>query len=267
MVFIALNMADAQQPSTGLVPVQTLTLKGVVRDPSGQPLSLAEVSTADGARAWTKDDGEFTLANVQGGKVILMVRRVGYVPLSREMETLPDVTVVTLAVSLVPNAQKLGTIVIEGKSLDQALLKLGFYERKKGGSGYFFDGEEVSRSAAPLTTMLTAVPSMRLDTPPGGGGLRVPVARSPDGLTNCPVNVYVDGQYIAWAHDVGVDNLVRKDDIRAMELYPRELSIPSAIASKLGKTIMNGMELRGGAVGGGTAVCGSLFIWTKYFDG
>jgi hypothetical protein len=49
--------------------------------------------------------------------------------------------------------------------------------------------------------------------------------------------------------------------------YPRELSIPSAIASKLGKTIMNRMELRGGAVGGGTAVCGSLFIWTKYFDG
>ena len=263
IAFIATMLDVTLAPSViaAQIPAEaSLTLKGIVRDAGGHPLSLADVSTSDGRRAWTTDNGEFTLSNVQRGLVILTVRRVGYLPVASELDTQADVTTVSLQISLVPNAQKLGTVIVEGKSLDNSLLKLGFYQRKKGASGFFFDGDEVSSSAAPLTTMLTALPSMRMDTPPGGGGLRVPVARKPDGLGYCAVNVYLDSQYLPWAHEVGVDNLVSKSDIRAMELYPRELGIPSEISSRLGKTIMrNGSGLQGARSVGGRR-CAARFL-------
>ena len=43
-----------------------------------------------------------------------------------------------LTARLVPNPQKLGTVVVKGESIDPALSKLGFYKRKTFASGGFF---------------------------------------------------------------------------------------------------------------------------------
>lgn len=85
------------------------------------------------------------------------------------------------------------------------------------------------------------------------------------------MNVFIDGALARWAGDVGLDAVLPKDDILAMEVYPRASFVPSVLvgsssdasgtagaASSAANTMMTSQGQR--------SDCGAIFFWTKPFE-
>ncbi len=93
----------------------TLTLTGTVRDAAGQPLELVTVSVlGQPGGATTTAQGQFALAvraAGRGGAVVLVVRRLGYLPLRRAL-ALPADAARPLAFTLRPDPQALGDVTV-----------------------------------------------------------------------------------------------------------------------------------------------------------
>lgn len=242
-------------PAQKVVPVDTLplaartvTLVGVVRDTTGRPLSGAEVRA--GAQAFTLTDGEgrFEIGGVPPDTVQLLVRRIGYLPADVILEASAGLRV-ELAVSMVPAAVQLGTVVIEGRQMDTRLWRNGFYDREKSGFGYIFGPDKVDGKATPVSALAMQVPAVVVERGPAGAA--IPYGKN--GTRECQMDVFLDGMHIRWAAEVGVDQLVSRSEVIALEVYPRAHSVPTRY-------------LKGGFSGSGagdTMECGVILIWTR----
>ena len=242
---------------------QSVTLDGIVRDKEGRPLSAAEVIVDDDHRTITNSRGEFSIGGLEPGLIEFMARRIGYNPVTTAIQVDPGVTA-HLAVRLTPLAIQLGTIVVEGKRLDKTLWQTGFYQRQQTGNGHYFDDEYFRRHQASLGTVVTEVPKVFLERK--NNGTAIALGTTANG-TGCLLSVFVDGNLISWA-DQGLDAVVNRDDVLAMEVYAHAAEMPARIAGKGG---MNGVGLIGTvnlrsltlAQGPTTGDCGAILIWTK----
>ncbi len=89
------------------------TLRGTVRDAeSGKPVVEAEVR-ASGTLARTSEDGRFSLGTLEPGRWTVTVRRIGYRPLSLEVDLLPGQSL-GLDLRLEPLAVVLDTLAVAG---------------------------------------------------------------------------------------------------------------------------------------------------------
>ena len=258
---------DPALPASGAPAVsRTVVLAGVVRDTAGRPLSGAEVRTANHF-VLSEADGTFLLPGVTGDTVQLLVRRIGYRPADVLLTVEPHIKRVELAVKMVPAVMELGTITVEGRTLSTRLMQTGFYQRQKLGIGTFFDAEYLERFGGTLGGLMQQVPSVQVQY--GRGNAVVPMGRSGFG-GYCPLQVFLDGVLIRWASDVGLNSLVAKDDILAVEVYPRVSQMPSVLAGHSGAVAgSGGMPNSAGSVqlrGTSTVDCGAVVIWTKPFE-
>ena len=260
-----------------------VVLAGVVRDTAGRPLSGAEVRTTDRITL-SEADGTFLLTGVAGDTVQLLVRRIGYRPAEVLLTVEPHVRRVELAVRLVPAVVELGTITVEGRALSTRLLQAGFYDRQTLGMGTFFDAEYLQHFGGTLGGLLREVPSVQVQYARGTSA----VPMGPTGFGGvCPLQVFLDGVLIRFATDVGLDNLLAKEDILAIEVYPRAAQVPSGMRGYGGVESSGGgpsvasrlVRARGGSKGGqpptagseqangkGPVDCGAIGIWTKPFE-
>jgi hypothetical protein len=250
----------APAPDSASAAARTVTLAGVVRDTAGHPLSGAEVRAGATQFTLTGADGGFLLTGVAPDTIQLLVRRIGYLPADVVLEAQAGLRV-ELAVKLVPAVTELGTITIEGKQMDTRLWKTGFYDREKLGRGTLFGPDKLEHYGGTLSTIMREVPSVRVQIGRYGSGIAYGPAMA-GGL--CPLNVFLDGMLIRWANDVGLDQLVNRQDVLAIEVYPRATQMPSYLSGYTG-----GAD--GASAGGfstqGPVDCGALVIWTKPFDG
>lgn len=242
-----------------------LTIDGVVRDNDGRALAAAEVIVDDRHRAITNSRGEFSIPGLKPGVIEFTTRRIGYTPITTAVQVDPGALVVHLAVKLVPIATQLGTIVVEGKRLDKSLWQTGFYQRQATGMGHYFDDAYLNRHQASIATLIGTVPSVYLNRV--SNGTAVALGRLPNGST-CPLAVFVDGNFIPWARDLGLDNVVNRDDILAVEVYPRASELPARIAGLGGATGVGSIgtiNIQGATIQAGQvyAECGAVLIWTK----
>ena len=241
----------------------TLVLSGVVKDNAGNPISGAQISVGD-LTALSDSTGSFALPGVPRGTIDLVVRRIGFIAQAVSLETKPDVTGVTIAVMMVPNAVTLGTIVVEGKTLDRDLWMKGFYKRKDLGRGYFFTPEQMAHTKISLSTLMSEVPSVSLATL--RGNTRVPVARVGAGVAGpryCAMNVFLDGQYLSYATQMGIDNVIAQQDVKAIEVYNRPSEVPHTI-SGIGGFGSAGVAISNPAfAGAGFGECGVILLWSK----
>jgi hypothetical protein len=248
---------------------KSVTIDGIVTDGLGRPLAAAEIIVDDDHRAISNARGEFSIAGLPAGVVEFMARRIGYQPTNTAIQIEPGLTV-HVAIKLVPVATQLGTIVIEGKAVDRALWNTGFYQRRDGAMGQFFDAEYMKRYRTSLGGLLENVAAVRVQRGPsnqGGRGGPVPMGRLPNGDA-CPLNVFVDGNLIPWASTTGIDDVVGRDDVLAMEVYPRASEMPATIVGRGGSTGVGSIgtfNLQGASLqyGGGFVECGAILIWTK----
>jgi hypothetical protein len=242
---------------------QTVAIDGIVRDKDGRALAAAEVIVDDEHRTITNSRGEFSVSGMEPGIIEFTARRIGYNPVTTAIQIDPGVTA-HLAIKLTPLAIQLGTIVVEGKRLDKTLWQTGFYQRQQTGAGHYFDDDYFKRHQISLGTVVTEVPKVFLERK--NNGTNVALGTTPNG-TGCLLSVFVDGHLISWA-DQGLDNVVNRDDVLAMEVYAHASEMPARIAGRGG---MNGVgsigtvNLRGLTMAEGptTGDCGAILIWTK----
>jgi hypothetical protein len=255
----------------------TVTLAGVVRDTAGHTLSGAEVRAGADQFTITGTDGQFVLQGVAPDTIQLLVRRIGYQPAEVVLEAAAGLRV-ELAVKLVPAVTQLGTITIEGRQMDTRLWRTGFYDRQQLGWGTLFGPDKLERYGATLSGIMHEVPSVHVTYGRGGTA----VAYGPGRVGGeCPLMVFLDGIYIRWAGEVGLDQLVNRQDVLALEVYPRATDVPSNLSSLGGvdgasagvpsptAEAAAGLPPSPGASAGpanvGPVDCGAIMIWTKPF--
>ena len=247
--------------------LRTVMLVGVVRDTGGRTLSGAEIRAGAGHTTLSDAEGRFAIMGVPADTVQLLVRRIGYLPADVILAADPGARV-ELAVNLVPSAVELGTIVIEGRQLSTHLHRNGFYDRQRRSFGKLFGPEEIERSATPLTGFLYQVPNVRIRRERGGAAVAYGSAGAG---RQCPLNVYLDGILIRWAGEAGLDNIINRQDILAIEVYPRATLLPSSLGrTGQGTSSVGGLGSPGGGAGlsgVSTSDCGALVIWTKPIGG
>jgi hypothetical protein len=259
LIFIVPRAAASQDPVSAAPAL--INLAGVVRDINGQPLAGAEVIAGQDLRAVTSANGEFTISGIPRGTVDLLIRRIGYQPAVFGLATEPDVKGVTIAATLSPAVVELRTVVVEGKKLDLDLWQNGFYTRERRGSGVFFSPERLQRSGASVSTLMQEVPSVQVRGRPGA---MIPVARTADGAGFCPMDIFLDGTHVRWATEVGIDNLIARENVRAIEVYNRPGMMPAAFTGPgRGQASSAYAMSERGPVGGSFKECGAILIWSK----
>jgi hypothetical protein len=261
LIGMFLGRESTAQDSKSDPHANTLILSGVVKDNAGNPVSGAQISVGD-LTALSDSIGNFSLPGVPRGSIVLIIRRIGFQANAVSLETKPDVTGLTIAVTIVPNAVELGTIVIEGKTLDRDLWTKGFYARQKLGRGHFFTPEQMKHTSISLSSLMSEIPSVTVLTT--RGGVRIPAAQLPGGVRGpraCALNVFLDGQYLSWATQVGIDNVIAQGDIKAIEVYSRPSEVPNAISGIAGFGSGGVAISNPGSASGGE--CGVILLWSK----
>ncbi len=248
----------------GAAPVSTVILEGVVRDKDERPLAAAEVVVDKQHRALTNSRGEFSIPDIEAGLIEFTARRIGYNPVTTAVQADPGLRV-SLAVKLTPLAIQLGTIVIEGKRLDKGLWQTGFYKRRDGAAGTFFDADYMSHFHAGISSLISAIPSVKLTR---RNNASVPVGKLPDG-NECLMNVFVDGIRFPFIDNTGIDEIASTDDVLAVEVYPRASEVPiriSGLGGSGGQGQLGTVNIqRPGTfeMGSTSGECGAILIWTK----
>jgi hypothetical protein len=228
-------------PATGVVV-------GTVTDEEGRLLSGVEVRVDGALLALTAPDGTFRITRIPAGPAVLDIRLMGYRSTALTLEMADDATL-TVAVELATEPVPLEAVDVRVRSEMSVELK-GFYERRERGSGHYFTRDEIGRmQSRSLTDVLRRVPGVRVEpaTGPMGTSYVVRMARA-TGITGgrpCPVMYYMNGIPFSVAHDVGINNFVRAEEIAALEVYSGSSRLPPQFHSSPQN-----------------ARCGVIVIWT-----
>lgn len=192
--------STATEPGTASVSSDNAaTVRGVVLDSAGAPVSGARVAMATRAGAAITDSaGTFSLAGQPSGTQSLVVRRLGYLPAELTVNLTrraPREVVVTLR-RFVPTLE---AVMIEARR-NFALDGVGFNARQKSGFGRYLRPSDLARRHALVVSDLFR---------------HLPAPRA-SGLSNMACTSYwVDGQ--KWHADA--DDFVAPGEVAAIELY------------------------------------------------
>ena len=230
-------------------PLPPFVLAGVVTDTLDRPLRAAEVR-AGGKVALTDSLGRFRIDSITADPTYVLIRRIGYQWAETEIERQPDALEIHIVARLEPSAVQLGTVVVNGKRLDGFLMKEGFYERQQGASGTFLDAEKLARAGYTYSGVLGSIPGVQVRV--GNFGALVPTGVATQGLGRgrCAMDVFLDGTLVRWASEAGINNVIPRDQLMAVEVYPRATEVPARYR-QMGRMDGNGM------------VCGAILLWSK----
>ena len=267
-LLLAPSSGSAQRINTikPTAPASLVNIDGVITDGFGRPLAAAEVIVDESHRAISNIRGEFSVRGLPAGIVEFTARRIGYQPTTTAIQIDPGLTV-SVAVKLVPVPVEIGTTVIEGKAVDRSLWQTGFYQRRDGGRGHYFDSDYMKHYQASLGGLLEGVAGIRVERGVGARRGPVPMGRVGAGSL-CPLNVFVDGNFIPWATQTGIDDVVNRDEVLAVEVYSHARDLPPVIvgrggASGVGSIGTVQLQRSSHEIGGGGAECGAILLWTK----
>lgn len=217
------------------------TVTGMVRDSSGAGIAGAEVAVSGTTlRVHTNAEGGFRLTNVPVGSLMLVVRRLGYAPITFSLVTSSTETSV-VSIVVTPLAQALATVVVRGdrRFEDHGRLS-GFYQRRSRSSGgHFITREQIDqRNPSQLTDLFRSVPGARVHTNRFTNAIRFRGMR-------CAPLVWLDG-FPATAGEFDIDAL-DPYIVEGIEIYLGVATVPP--------------EFRW-VRGGGS--CGAIVIWTGF---
>lgn len=212
---------------------RTGVIDGVVSDTSLAPLPAA-VTSIRGTDIWavTGPNGRFRITNVPAGDYTLLVRRLGFGPISARLQVVPPETLhVSFALERV--VPTLDTVVSAAKWASPNLAD--FYERKRIGGGQFMTSEEIERRNS-----LSMSDLLRTFTGIAVRGKTVVSLRSP----RCPVQVLLDGvPTAAFPALPDLSQLPSPKTIAAIEVYSGPASVPLQYKS--------------------ISTCALIMIWTR----
>jgi hypothetical protein len=201
-------------------------ITGKVTNKSGQPLAGARVTLqGSGLTALTRTNGDFVLDSLPSGTQSLEVRKLGYGVEEVAVE-LASAAPQSVRVTMSDYVPTLETMRIEAER-DKGLTDVGYLGRKLSGHGHYMDGDALHKDALRFSDAMRVVPGLRV-TPNGDGRTyTITSARDPNGC----VNFVIDGTKWTEITPGDIDDYVRPDEMRAVEVYtgstvPAEFQTP-----------------------------------------
>ena len=226
----------------GQNPAESPILAGVVLDTLGAPVAFAQIFVVGAAARTTADEtGRFRLATASTKQLKFAVRRVGYNPVYFDL-AIPSGITVEVRIQMTPSAGRLATVEIDG--ISEPLRKVGFYDRMKGGSGYFISPAMIA-AMRPVraSDAFVSIPHVVVDR----RGTRTRLVGSD---YRCEYALIVDrvmvGQPGSRVRTSSPDDAVSGTDLYAIEVYPANRGLPAQFM---------GFSHEGG--------CGTVIVWTK----
>jgi hypothetical protein len=168
-------------------------------------------------RTVTDATGRFVIDSVPAGIRTLEVRAIGFQPQRLGVSVRPGEQV-DRDITIDRNLAVLGTFVVRA-SRTAAWDSAGFEERRKKGTGYFFERETLA-GVNDLSTALRMVPGIRGRS--SDRSQRLVAGRG----TGCFPAFVVNRVRFDAGGAIGPEAMIRAQDIRAMEVYTSRLSTP-----------------------------------------
>ncbi len=223
------------------------TIDGLVTDPSLVPVVNANVTVlSSSVRVETGPNGRFRILRVPAGQYLLIVRRLGFHPVSGVVQVAANDTL-KLSYQLEPMPQTLGPVVITEERRSFRMME--FEYRRKLGIGEFMSQDEIEkRGSAQVTDILRTFPAIAVpDQSAGHGGTNDHYAMSRRGGTSfgsgsCVMAILVDG--VAMPTPFNLDLLPPARDLAGIEVFADPAEIPMEYALYAG-------------------TCGLVLMWTK----
>ncbi len=228
-------------------------LRGTVVTVDGnRPLVGAMVRVSDGPQARANDRGEWMLMDVPAGSRVLEVHAIGYYPVQRAVDVIPNAPPVQVTMATFKSVLDTVRIIVERAS-DRS--QGGFEQRRRSGMGRYVTVADIQRYGAIQTSdILRTVAGVRVDDVSpfgmvqGAGGAgegsdRVIRMRSAFFGGLCSPAIYLDGMHMFQMSAGELDVLTNPKDIKGIEVYSSGMVPP---------------QFERGLSG-----CGSIVIWTK----
>ena len=216
-------------------------LGGVVRGPDGRPFPTASVGVLGStASTVSGQDGRFVLTGVPAGTHAVLVRAIGFTP-------------VTLVVDIATGGRFDTTVVIDKRPQTLAAVSVtampnraernGFTERRRTGFGSFITKEDIERwGPVDLVDLVTIKPALRRISTPRGDAI---VMRGPVGV--CAPSIFLDGWEVSFGGGGGmsdVSGFVQPREIVGVEIYTGPIIPP-----QFDRMVWTS--------------CGSVVLWTR----
>jgi hypothetical protein len=223
------------------------TIDGIVTDTTLVPIEAANVTIlSSSVRVETSANGRFRLLRVPEGQYLLIVRRLGFRPVSGVIEVAAnDTTRLAYSLERVPQALP-GVVVTEER---RSFWMMQFDDRRRARIGEFMTGEQIERHnyvyATELLRLFTAVGVT--DAQGGGGGFNHYAVSRRGGSaifqgSKCWMTVLVDG--VMMPAPFSLDLLPSPKDLAGIEAYAGPATVPAQYA----------IYDHG---------CGMLLVWTR----
>lgn len=249
ILFASPARSAAQTPVSG-----TSIVRGrVIDDQSGTPLGGVVINVSRGAdtvaRGLTDGDGQFRIASVGTGSVVVSFRRLGYEPGMLAVDSLSARRALAVAMTTLPERLETITLTANAPYALQARL-VGFEDRarRKAGGTYLRRGDFDAAYAIRVSDLMRRVPGTRIVESNGillvasSRGYKADL-RQGSGMAPCIMRVGVDGQI----KEVGFPvDAIDPAQIHGIEIYDGPATMPADF--------------------GGTrtdSFCGLILIWTR----
>jgi outer membrane receptor protein involved in Fe transport len=249
-------MSPASVWSVLVVPSLLLVLTAHRAEPQARNTAVLEIRVRSAAEAQalegalvvvrgtglagtTDHDGLVLIHGVSDGTRVVDVRLLGYAPLSRSVAFHADSTSAILF-ELAVQPIGLDSVQAAATARRSNLMRRGFYERKRSGSGTFLTRDEIERFQPRfLSDVLRRVGGVQVGS--SSRGLPSTQMRGQQSIAgSCPVQYYVDG-VLTTAYSI---DEMRPEDIDGIEVYRGAASIPASFKR-------------------GTASCGVILLWSR----
>jgi hypothetical protein len=222
------------------------TIDGIVTDSSLAPVNGATVwLLGSSLELTTRENGRFRMLGLPAGEYLVVVRHIGFAPLSTIVRLAGNDTART-SIILERASVSLDTIRVTAESPSPRLRE--FDQRRSMGLGQFMTASEIRRLNFPGTSDLLR--AFRSVTIAGADGFAVNARDAP--VRTCPFQFFIDGVPIPTPRNLN-NELPPPGEIAGIEVHATVGMIPLQYAT-------SGVDA---TFRGGGAMCGVILIWTK----
>ena len=199
-------------------------------------------------RLQTNSQGRFRFYDVPPGQYLLIVRRIGFRPISSIIQVNARDTL-RLSFVMEPAVRVLDSVIVLDRQLTPKMA--AFEERRRQGFGFFLTESEIEKRNLPVAAdYLRLAPSISLAPSPNASGISELVAISKreggsifgDGAGACALQIVLDG--IPMPPRFPLELLPTPKEIAGIEVYDGPATVPPQF---------NGLDRR----------CGMVLVWTK----
>ncbi len=224
-------------------------IDGAVTDTALRPVAMAEIAILrTDIKLQTNSSGRFRFVDVPAGQYLLIVRRLGYRPISAIIEVARADTV-RLSYTLEPVTHALDRVVITEER--RSLRMMEFEERRRQGQGFFITQDMIEKRNLPVSAdYLRLSTTVALAPSHNNSGISDLVAVSKreagsiygDGAGACAMQIVIDG--VPMPPRFPLELLPNPRELAGIEIYSGPATVPAQFS---------GLDRR----------CGMIIFWTR----